>query len=288
MAMNSEHTRPIDVHHLGRSQVISAWLVGDVLVDPGPSSSIPALLDGLGGAVPRAIALTHIHLDHAGATGTLVERWPDVRVWVHERGARHLIDPTRLLDSATRLYGEDMERLWGDVLPVPQDNVTVLHGGERLDGLEVAYTPGHASHHVSYWHPDSATAFVGDVGGVRIEPLDYVIAPTPPPDIDVEAWHNSIELVRQWNPERLAITHFGAVADPIEHLEVLDGQLDRWAALSRTLDREQFAEALSADVEERCGHEAAARYRQGAPYEHIYDGLARYWAKRDEAAAAVN
>jgi glyoxylase-like metal-dependent hydrolase (beta-lactamase superfamily II) len=285
MVMNSEHTRPIDVHHLGRSQVICAWLVGDVLIDPGPSSSIPALLDGLAGTVPRVIALTHIHLDHAGAAGSLVERWPDVRVWVHERGARHLIDPSRLLDSATRLYGDDMERLWGEVLPVPADNVTVLHGGERLDGLEVAYTPGHASHHVCYWHPDSATAFVGDVGGVRIEPLEYVLAPTPPPDIDIEAWHESIELVRQWSPKALAITHFGTVADPIEHLAVLDAQLDRWAALSRTLDREQFAQALSADVEQHCGAQASARYRQGAPFDHIYDGLARYWAKRDQAAA---
>jgi glyoxylase-like metal-dependent hydrolase (beta-lactamase superfamily II) len=285
--MNSEHTRPIDVHHLGRSQVICAWLVGDVLIDPGPSSSIPALLDGLAGTVPRVIALTHIHLDHAGATGSLVKRWPDVQVLVHERGARHMIDPTRLLDSATRLYGDDMDRLWGEFLAVPEDNITALHGGESVDGFEVAYTPGHASHHVCYWHPASSTAFVGDVGGVRIEPHDYVIAPTPPPDIDIEAWHDSIEIVRQWHPHRLAITHFGAVADPLEHLELLERELDRWAALSRTLDREQFAHALSVDVEAQCGPRAAARYRQGAPFEHIYDGLARYWAKRDEAAAAA-
>jgi glyoxylase-like metal-dependent hydrolase (beta-lactamase superfamily II) len=285
--MVSEQIRPIDVHHLGRSQVICAWLAGDVLIDPGPASSIPALLDGLAGTVPQTIALTHIHLDHAGATGSLVKRWPDVRVLVHERGARHMVDPTRLLDSATRLYGDDMERLWGEVLPVPQDNVTALHGGEQIGAFEVAYTPGHASHHVCYWHPESATAFVGDVGGVRIVPLGYVIAPTPPPDIDIERWHESIEIVRQWNPTRLAITHFGAVSDSPEHLAALDGQLDRWAAIARELDRDQFVQALDADVEADCGPEASARYRQGAPFGHIYDGLARYWAKRDEAAAGA-
>jgi glyoxylase-like metal-dependent hydrolase (beta-lactamase superfamily II) len=283
--MVSEQIRPIDVHHLGRSQVICAWLAGDVLIDPGPASSIDALLEGLGGIVPHTIALTHIHLDHAGATGSLVKRWPDVRVLVHERGARHMVDPTRLLDSATRLYGDDMDRLWGEVLPVPQDNITALVGGEQLDGLEIAYTPGHASHHVSYWHRDSATAFVGDVGGVRIEPLDYVLAPTPPPDIDIEVWHASIARVRRWNPERLAITHFGAVADPQAHLDVLDVQLDQWAALAREMDRDRFVQALGTDVEEQCGPEGGARYRQGAPFDHIYDGLARYWAKREAAAA---
>jgi glyoxylase-like metal-dependent hydrolase (beta-lactamase superfamily II) len=283
--MVSEQIRPIDVHHLGRSQVICAWLAGDVLIDPGPASSIDALLEGLGGIVPHTIALTHIHLDHAGATGSLVKRWPDVRVLVHERGARHMVDPTRLLDSATRLYGDDMDRLWGEVLPVPQDNITALVGGEQLDGLEIAYTPGHASHHVSYWHRDSATAFVGDVGGVRIEPLDYVLAPTPPPDIDIEVWHASIARVRRWNPERLAITHFGAVADPQAHLDVLDVQLDQWAALAREMDRDRFVQALGTDVEEHCGPEGGARYRQGAPFDHIYDGLARYWAKREAAAA---
>jgi glyoxylase-like metal-dependent hydrolase (beta-lactamase superfamily II) len=279
--MSAAEIRPIDVHHLGRSRVICAWLAGDVLIDPGPASSIETLLDGLDGYVPRLIALTHIHLDHAGATGTLAARWPDVEIAVHERGARHMIDPSRLLESATRLYGEDMERLWGEVLPVPRERVTVLHGGERLGELEVAYTPGHASHHVSYWDAQSRTVFAGDVAGVRIEPLDYVLAPTPPPDIDIEAWHASIALLRRWQPERLAITHFGAAADPQAHLDRLDAALDRWAGRARETEREQFAEELGADIEERCGPEDANCYRQGAPYEHIYDGLARYWSKRE-------
>lgn len=282
--MAADAIRPIDVRHLGRPRVICSWLVDDVLVDPGPTSSLPALLEGLDGTVPRAIALTHIHLDHAGATGSLVARWPGVEVWVHERGARHIHDPTRLLESATRLYGADMDRLWGEVVPVPEERITVLRGGERLGSLEVAYTPGHASHHVSYWHPGSGTVFAGDVAGVRIEPLAYVLAPTPPPEVDVEAWHDSVALIRAWKPERLAVTHFGAAADPKAHLDELERQLDRWAARARETDRESFARELRADVEASCGPEDAACYQQGAPYEHIYDGLERYWRKRAESA----
>ncbi len=149
---------------------------------------------------PRPLLLTHIHFDHAGASGSLVERWPDLRVYVHERGAKHMMDPTRLYNSARRLYGDDMERLWGEMLPVPEANLEILSGGETIrDGAyKVQYTPGHASHHVSYLH--DGTAFVGDVGGVRIRPESMTIPPTPPPDVDVEAWHESIALVRAWRP----------------------------------------------------------------------------------------
>ncbi|HEY5317159.1 MAG TPA: MBL fold metallo-hydrolase, partial [Solirubrobacteraceae bacterium] len=225
--MTATEIRPIDVHHLERPHVICAWLVGDVLIDPGPASSIPTLLEGLGELRPRAIALTHIHLDHGGATGSLCRLWPEVEVWVHERGAPHMIDPSRLLASATQLYGDAMDRLWGEVLPVPSERVTALAGGERLGELEVAYTPGHASHHVCYRHAESATAFVGDLAGVRIEPLEYVLAPTPPPDINVEAWHASVATVRAWQPARLALTHFGAVSDPQGSLDRLEAELDR-------------------------------------------------------------
>ena len=157
----------IDVMHLGRPHVIGAWRVGDVIVDPGPSSSLGALEPMLAEHPPRALALTHIHLDHAGAAGTLAQRFPELEVWVHERGARHLADPSRLLDSATRLYGDQMQRLWGEVLSVPAERLRVLHGGERLGPFSVAYTPGHASHHVSYLHEPSGRAFTGDVVGDR-------------------------------------------------------------------------------------------------------------------------
>ena len=188
--------RVIDLMHLGRARVIGCWQVGDVLVDPGPTSCLPTLLEALGDERPSALLLTHIHFDHAGASGSLVERWPDLRVYVHERGAKHMMDPERLYNSARRLYGDDMERLWGEMLPVPEENLEILSGGETIrDGAyKVAYTPGHASHHVSYLH--DGTAFVGDVGGVRITPESMTIPPTPPPDVDVEAWHESIALVR--------------------------------------------------------------------------------------------
>ncbi|HZU40917.1 MAG TPA: MBL fold metallo-hydrolase, partial [Solirubrobacteraceae bacterium] len=160
--------RLIDVRHVGTEHVIGAWVVDEVLIDPGPGSSLETLLAGLGELRPRAVLLTHIHLDHAGATGALVRRWAELEVYVHEVGAGHMVDPSRLLASAERLYGEDMQRLWGEMVPVPEANIRELRGGERLLGgrFEVAYTPGHASHHVSYLH--DGTAFVGDVGGVRI------------------------------------------------------------------------------------------------------------------------
>ncbi len=168
------------------------------------------LLEALGDEQPRALLLTHIHLDHAAATGALVRRWPELEVYVHERGAPHLVDPSRLLASAERLYGDQMERLWGEIVPVPEANVRSLAGGETVLGMRVAYTPGHASHHVSYLHEDSGTAFTGDVAGVRIPPSSFIVPPTPPPDIDIEAWEESIGIVEGWQPQRLALTHFGA------------------------------------------------------------------------------
>src|ERR1035437_2713441 len=220
--------RVIDVMHLGRERVIGCWQVDDVLIDPGPGSTLPVLLDALGDERPRAVLLTHIHPDHAGATGALLERWPDVEVYVHELGAPHLIDPSRLIDSAMRLYGDRMDRLWGEMLPVPERNLHVLTGGERLLGgrFEVAYTPGHASHHVSYRH--DTTAFVGDVGGVRIAEGWLPLPPPPPPDIDVEAWHESLDMIAAWKPERLAMTHFGAGEDGEQQLTEVGTRLDDW------------------------------------------------------------
>ena len=187
--------RQIDVKHLGREKVICAFDVDGVIVDPGPQSTEDTLLEALGGERPRALLLTHIHFDHAGAAGSLVRRWPDLDVYVHERGARHLANPERLVASAARLYGgeEGLRETWGEVVPVPEDRLHILTGGETVLGFEVAYTPGHASHHVCYFHADSGWAFVGDMAGVRIPPSDLTLAPTPPPDIDVEAWERSLD-----------------------------------------------------------------------------------------------
>jgi glyoxylase-like metal-dependent hydrolase (beta-lactamase superfamily II) len=276
--------RVIDLRHLGRERVIGCWQVDDVLIDPGPSSCLEVLLGALGAERPSAVLLTHIHLDHAGATGLLVRRWPDLKVYVHERGAPHLVDPSRLLESARRLYGADMDRLWGEVLAVPEENVGILRGGEELlDGrFEVAYTPGHASHHVSYLY--DRIAFVGDVGGVRIMPETLAIPPTPPPDIDVEAWHDSIERVRAWQPEQLAMTHFGASDDVEGQLAELSERLDTWTALARTEDIDTFIGVVESEIERGASPASHSSYIQAAPPEQLYAGLERYWEKRDPLA----
>jgi glyoxylase-like metal-dependent hydrolase (beta-lactamase superfamily II) len=273
----------IDVMHLGRPQVIGAWRVGDVVVDPGPSSSLAALLPLLEERPPRALALTHIHLDHAGAAGTLARRFPDLEVWVHERGARHLVDPSRLLDSATRLYGDDMQRLWGEVLPVPAERLRVLRGGERLGPFSVAYTPGHASHHVSYLHEPSGRAFAGDVAGVRIGG-GVVLAPTPPPDIDLEAWRASLELLENWAPRSLAVTHFGAYEDVAEQLAALRAHLDEVEAWAGALDEAGFVAKLRERVRAPRSDGAPGSYAQALPPGQSYAGLRRYLSKREAAA----
>ncbi len=266
--------------HLGRARVIGAWQVDDVLIDPGPTSTLPTLLAALGDQRPRALLLTHIHFDHAAASGSLVERWPDLKVYVHERGARHMVDPTRLYESARRLYGDDMERLWGEMLPVPEANLEVLAGGETvLDGrFTVAYTPGHAAHHVSYLH--DGTAFVGDAGGVRITRESMTIPPTPPPDVDVEAWHESIAVIRAWQPDRLAITHFGDAEDVERQLDEVDARLDAWSQLARAGDRDGFIATVQEQILRDGSPEQAATFQQAAPVEQLYAGYARYWSRR--------
>lgn len=281
--------RVIDVMHLGRPHVIGCWEIDGALVDPGPQSSMGTLLEAIGEEQPRAIVLTHIHLDHAAATGALVRRWPDLEVYVHERGARHLVDPSKLLASAERLYGDQMEYLWGEILPVPEANVRPLAGGEDVLGMRVAYTPGHASHHVCYLHEESGTAFVGDVAAVRIPGVDLVVPPTPPPDIDVESWLQSIDLVESWRPERLAITHFGAIENPAEHLELARRRLRQEADLARDLSEDEYEQrhrervTAAADSEE-----AAEELIQCVPPQYQWRGLNRYWTKRAERENAAS
>jgi glyoxylase-like metal-dependent hydrolase (beta-lactamase superfamily II) len=275
--------RLIDLLHLGRPHVIGAWRVGDVIVDPGPSSCLARLLPELERDPPRVLALTHIHLDHAGASGSLVRRFPELEVWVHERGARHVIDPARLLESARRLYGSDMQRLWGEVLSVPAERVRVLRGGESLDGLRVAYTPGHAAHHVSYLHERSGWAFTGDVTGVRID-TGPVIVPTPPPDIDLNAWRESLRIVERWKPSALAITHFGSYRDVDQHIAAARDALDRSEARARELDESSFAREMRTDVSG--SGDAAAAYEQAVPPDQSFQGLQRYLRPREPQRAA--
>jgi glyoxylase-like metal-dependent hydrolase (beta-lactamase superfamily II) len=272
--------RVIDVRHLGRPHVIGCWEVDGALVDPGPQSSMETLLEAIGDEQPRALLLTHIHLDHAAATGALVRRWPELEVYVHERGARHLIDPSKLLASAERLYGDQMERLWGEIVPVPEANVRPLAGGEEVLGMRVAYTPGHASHHVCYLHEESGTAFVGDVAAVRIPPANLIVPPTPPPDIDIETWLDSISIVESWRPERLALTHFGAVEDPLPHLAKVRERLREEADLARDLSETEYERHHRERVAESADPETAAELIQCVPPEYQWRGLDRYWSKR--------
>jgi len=265
----------IDLVHLGRPKVIGAWRVGEVIVDPGPSSGLGELLPALEQRPPRVLALTHIHLDHAGAAGSLLQRFPDIEVWVHERGAPHLVDPVKLVNSATRLYGEDMERLWGEVLPVPAERLRVLRGGETLGPFQVVYTPGHASHHVSYLHEPSGRAFTGDLTGVRIDD-GCVLAPTPPPDVDLRAWRASLDLIEAWRPRSLAVTHFGSYDDVEDHLAALREQLAQVEDMARDLDEASFASTIRATVARSSAPETAGAYEQAMPPAQSFRGLVRY------------
>jgi glyoxylase-like metal-dependent hydrolase (beta-lactamase superfamily II) len=268
--------RPIDVRHQGRERVICAFEVDGFIVDPGPTTS----LDALGDEEPRGLLLTHIHLDHAGGTGVLVRRFPDLPVYVHERGAPHLVDPSKLLSSAKRVYGDEMDTLWGEFAAVPERNIRPLAGGETVEGFRVEYTPGHAVHHVSYLHEATGDAYVGDVGGVRIPPHSHTYAPTPPPDIDIPVWLESIERVRALHPGALCLTHFGRFEDVDAQLDAVAAYLDRRQQPVAT--QEEFEQQVIGEAVEAAGAQDAATYFQAAPPDQIWWGLKRYWEKRDQ------
>jgi glyoxylase-like metal-dependent hydrolase (beta-lactamase superfamily II) len=284
--------RVIDVMHLGRPHVIGCWEVEGALVDPGPESSLGTVLEAIGEEQPRAVLLTHIHLDHAAATGAMVRRWPELEVYVHERGAPHLVDPSKLLASAERLYGDKLNYLWGEILPVPEGNVRTLRGGETVLGMEVAYTPGHASHHVCYFHSESGTAFVGDVAACRIPPSNLILPPTPPPDIDVEVWGESLDTVAAWSPQRLALTHFGAVEDDVPaHLERVRAKLREEAELARQMEKGAYDTELERRIREELAAEGiegdtVEELLQAVPTAYQWGGLDRYWRKKAEREAA--
>jgi glyoxylase-like metal-dependent hydrolase (beta-lactamase superfamily II) len=273
--------RQIDVKHRGLEKVIACFEVDGVLVDPGPESCLDTLLEALGGERPKALLLTHIHFDHAGASGALVRRWPDLDVYVHERGAPHMANPEKLVASAARLYGgeEGLRETWGEVVPVPEERLKILSGGESVLGFDVQYTPGHASHHVCYFQPDSGVAFVGDMAGVRIPPSSLTLAPTPPPDIDVEAWERSLDTIAAWEPQTLALTHFGTSDDPAAQLEAVRESL-RWQAdLAGAHDQETFMATLHQRIAER-GPEDVDEFETAAPLDHLFLGLDRWHRKR--------
>ena len=295
-----------DLLFQGRPNRIACGVVtgaaGTAIVDPGPTSCLETLeaslaMHGQSLASVTHLLLTHIHLDHAGAAGTILRRHPGIRVVVHERGARHLVDPSKLVESASRLYGDAMERLWGEVAPVPERNLIVLTGGETIEAggraFEVAYTPGHASHHVCFFDRASGIAFVGDTAGVCVDG-GYVLPPTPPPDIDVELWLQSIQTIDRWRASTLFLTHFGPVTSAIPaHLQSLADNLERSATLVRESlategtddERKASYEArMMAELRAQMPEELARAYETAAGFRMSWPGLARYWRKREAAS----
>jgi len=271
----------IDLNFGASPESIGVYLVdtddGPALFDCGPSSTIEALETGLAAnglelTDVRHLLLSHIHLDHAGAAGSLVRKSPDLTVWVSPVGRAHLIDPSRLERSARRLYGDMFDPLWGELAPVPEENVRVADGD--VLGWDAFPTPGHASHHVSYLR--DGTLLAGDATGVRMPGASYVLPVCPPPDITVEGWHETIAEIRRREPDRLALVHFGIHEDVEAHLDRLEVELDRWAArVGDGMSEQDFVSAARSDLGEQ-----ADRYDRVAPLWQSYLGMRRYWDSR--------
>jgi len=280
--------RPIDLHH-GRAGVVACYLLetedGPALFDCGPATTVGALKAGL--AVRgleltdvRHLLLSHIHLDHAGAAGTLVREHPGLQVHVSEIGAPHLIEPERLERSARRLYGDSFDSLWGEIAPVPRENVHVV--GSTVLGLDCFPSPGHASHHVCYLDGDG-TLWAGDAAGVRLEGGHSVLPPTPPPDIDIDAWQSTLDEIDRRDPTRLALIHFGVATDPMHHLDELRLRLLDWAeAVEGGSPEEEFIAYAKQELE--LAGDDADDYDTAMPLWQSYQGLKRWADKRAESA----
>jgi glyoxylase-like metal-dependent hydrolase (beta-lactamase superfamily II) len=282
---------PIDLKFRGFDRSVGCFVIdtpdGPALQDCGATSTIPALKEGLAArglqlADIRHLLLSHIHLDHAAAAGVLVRENPDLTVWVSEVGAPHLVDPTKLIASVKRLYGDNLDPWFGEIAPVPETNVAVV--GDQVLGLDCFPTPGHATHHVSYHDPRDGTIYTGDVAGIRILPAKHVAPICPPPDVDLDAWHRSLDLIEQRGAKQLALTHFGVVTDVWEHLERCRRALFLWGTRVRSgMDEEEFVAAALQDAGDA---DTDVDALEGpAPLQLSYLGLKRYWDKQAEAAA---
>jgi glyoxylase-like metal-dependent hydrolase (beta-lactamase superfamily II) len=295
----------LDHHFRGSPGVIASYLVADAgaltLIETGPASTMPTLLAGIrqAGFDPEEISnivVTHIHLDHAGGAGALLQRLPRARLHVHPVGAPHMIDPSKLMASATRIYGDQMGPLWGEMLPVPADRLDVLGDlgilaiGART--LRAYDTPGHANHHLALHERDTGVVFTGDVAGVRLDGLAHVRPPTPPPEFSPEKWQASVATLRSLSPRRLYLTHFGGYDDVDWHLNELLGRVWYWAGWvgGRLAAGEQpsfIAEALrimeDVILSNAAGDQSLlVRYEEAGNYKMSVDGIARWWRKRAE------
>jgi glyoxylase-like metal-dependent hydrolase (beta-lactamase superfamily II) len=292
----------LDLKFQGIPGAIASYLLphrnGVALIESGPGSTIPALLAELhrhGYTVKdiSAVFVTHIHLDHAGAAGWLAHQ--GAQIYVHPIGAPHLLDPEKLLSSARRIYGEQMDTLWGEFLAVPAERLTVIEDNEvvEIDGLRLRAldTPGHANHHHVYIHDD--IAFTGDIGGVRMPGTRCISLPMPPPEFILEKWYESlarlIDEFAQGSFTRLAPTHFGAFQDPAWHLAALGKALDEmkaWieATLPVTPDDEALMEKYLKFVDRRFDQNELQEsqrlaYEAANPSFMSVTGIRRYWKK---------
>jgi glyoxylase-like metal-dependent hydrolase (beta-lactamase superfamily II) len=297
----------IDLDFMDREQVIASFLLRNeegtsaALVESGPTTCLERLKAGLkdhGVSYDdvRQVFLTHIHLDHAGASGHLSELLPNATFYVHEVGYPHLVDPSKLVNSATRIYGESMDELWGEARSVPEGRIVILKDGEEAEaagGVLVAHdTPGHAYHHLAYLEPDSGVLFTGDVAGIRMPGQSYVRPPTPPPEIDVEAWVRSIKHIREIDPASLWPTHFGSYEDVERHLGELEQRLQDWllfveGQMDEGAEREEISEELTAKGDAEMLAEGAdtgqsGQYDMAGNYHMLTDGLMRYATRRRE------
>jgi glyoxylase-like metal-dependent hydrolase (beta-lactamase superfamily II) len=298
--MASPRVITLDLNFQGRAHAIAAYLIRDgdavVLIESGPGSTLPALEVGLaqeGLSAPNLthVLLTHIHLDHAGAAGWLAQQ--GAQIIVHPVGAPHMLNPEKLLASATRIYGDRMDSLWGPFLPVPENKLRVVEDGEEIAIGDFRFTPintpGHAEHHYAYLFED--ICFSGDVGGVRIPGYPYLRVPMPPPELHLERWHESIARLRKEKFARIAPTHFGIYDDPDWQLREVEKGLDSAALwLEQTMSedasipmetlRQSFTEWMVEEaVEMGLSEDVMNAYIVANPPGMSADGLLRYWKK---------
>ncbi len=277
----------IDTRFQEIEQSIACHRYENVLIDPGPESSLHNVIDALGDIVPQAVLLTHVHLDHAGGTGRLVEHYPELQVYIHEDGVRHMVDPSRLIASASRIYGDEMDA-WGEVLPIPAEQVHGLKDGDVIHGFKAIHTPGHSGHHMAFLHLETEYALVGDLVGQMIHPHDLRVISTPPPEVDIEAWLASLDRLAEHDPmpSTLGLTHFGRVPDVLDAIMNAKLELRRLADLARDGSEEDFMADFGRQLE-RVSPEVAESITGALPAAFNYAGLARYWRKKAEAEAAA-
>lgn len=288
-AAMSAFPQAIDTRYLGQTEQICCWRVDEhTIVDPGPTTSLDAVRAALGDTKLRRILITHIHLDHSGGVGVLLREHPHAEVWVSIRGSRHLIDPARLIASAEEVYGgaAELARLFGEIAPVPADRVRVVADGrhETVDEFQIAETPGHAKHHVSFHNTRTGDVYVGDTASVRLPGHQYVLPMTTPPDIDRDAWNRSLDIIEAWNPRRLMLTHFGAFEDVAEHLQRTREGLRIYGDLAAELDAETWGKAMEAGLAAATGRTSIKQYATTMPTATLYLGLQ---IERDRQAAAA-